>query len=464
MRRFACLFGVLLCLAFPGSARAQSVSDQKSRELEAKIEELQKKLDALSRAANDETRRALEELRAQIDALTREIETLRTGVPEKNAANAAGSAVPGLGPAASRVYRSDHGVSIGGYGEAIYQNFARRRQDGEPSTLSDRVDLLRAVFYFGYKFDDRFVFNSEVEYEHASTGEGSEEKGEVAVEFAYLDYLLGKNRKVGVRAGLVLVPMGFINELHEPPVFLGSNRPEVEQRILPSTWSELGVGVFGQSGPITWRAYVVNGLDASGFSAGQAIRGGRQEGSSALAENVAVTGRLDYVGLPGVVAGASGYAGGSGQGRDVDGRRLRARVCLFDLHAEWRWRGFQTRALFARGTVGDSARVNELSGLTGADSVPSVFSGAYAEAGYDVLFRRGGDASLVPFVRYERLRTQQRVPAGFSSDPANDLRLWTFGLQFRPIPQIVVKADYQDFDDRAKSSTDRWNVAIGWLF
>ncbi|MEP6769240.1 MAG: hypothetical protein ABJC61_11260, partial [Acidobacteriota bacterium] len=332
------------------------------------------------------------------------------------------------------------------------------------SDLSDRVDLLRAVFYFGYKFNDRFLFNSEVEYEHASTGEGSEEKGEVAVEFAYLDYLLGKKRATGIRAGLVLVPMGFVNELHEPPVFLGASRPEVEQRILPTTWSELGVGVFGQGGPLAYRGYVVNGLDAAGFSAGEAIRGGRQEGSNALAESVAVTGRVDYVGLPGVVAGASGYAGGSGQGREIEGRRLRGRVSLFDLHAEWRWRGVQTRALYARGTVGDAARINALSGLTGEGSVPEVFSGAYAEAGYDVLFRRGGDSSLVPFFRYERLRTQQRVPAGFERDPANDVRLWTFGLQFKPIPQIVLKADYQDFDDRARSSTDRWNVALGWLF
>ena len=465
MKRFACFVGVLLCLSSPAPLVAQPVSDQKAKELEAKIEELQKRVDALSRAASEETRRSLDELRAQIDALTRDIETLRTGVPEKKAQAAATSPpVPGLGPAASRVYRSDHGVSIGGYGEALYRNFAQSRDDGTPSGHSDRVDLLRAVFYFGYKFDDRFLFNSEVEYEHATTGEGGEQKGEVAVEFAYLDYLFGKNRSLGVRAGLVLIPMGFINELHEPPVFLGANRPEVEQRILPSTWSELGVGVFGQAGSFAYRAYVVNGLDAAGFSAGEPIRGGRQEGSSALAENAAVTARLDYVGLPGVVAGASGYAGGSGQGREVEGRPLRGRVSLFDFHAEWRWRGVQTRALFARGTIGDAARVNALSGLTGVESVPAVFSGGYAEAGYDLLFPRGGDASLVPFLRYERLSAQQSVPAGFSADPANDLRLWTFGVQFRPIPQIVVKADYQDYNDHARSATDRWNVALGWLF
>ena len=263
MKRVA-WFLFLTSIAF--GLRAQPDPDR-MRALESKLEELQKRLDALSGAADADVRRALDELRGQIDALTREIETLKSGVPEK-AATEGRPEVPGLGPAASRVYRSEHGVSIGGYGEALYQNFDRRRDDGAPSGESDRLDLLRAVFYFGYKFDDRFLFNSEIEYEHASTGEGSEEKGEVSVEFAYLDYLLGKKRSTGLRAGLVLIPVGFINELHEPPIFLGARRPELERRILPATWSEVGIGAFGQAGPVAWRGYVVNGLDASGFSAG----------------------------------------------------------------------------------------------------------------------------------------------------------------------------------------------------
>ena len=459
MKRVA-WFLFLTSIAF--GLRAQSDPDR-MRALESKLEELQKRLDALSGAADADVRRALDELRGQIDALTREIETLKSGVPEK-AATEGRPEVPGLGPAASRVYRSEHGVSIGGYGEALYQNFDRRRDDGAPSGESDRLDLLRAVFYFGYKFDDRFLFNSEIEYEHASTGEGSEEKGEVSVEFAYLDYMLGKKRSTGLRAGLVLIPVGFINELHEPPIFLGARRPELERRILPATWSEVGVGAFGQAGPVAWRGYVVNGLDASGFSAGEPLREGRGGGADALAEDFAVTGRVDYLGLPGAVAGVSGYSGGSGQGRRVDGRRLRGRVSLFDVHAEWRGRGFQARAIYTRATIGDADRIDVLNGLSGEESVPESFGGGYAEAGYDVLFHRGRTASLVPFVRFEKFDTQRRVPAGFASDRANDVRLWTFGVNYRPIPQVVLKADYQNFDDRARAATDQWNVALGWLF
>ncbi len=459
MKKIALGF-LLMSIAF--GLRSEQDPDR-MRALESKLEELQKRLDTLSGAADAELRRDLEELRRQIDAMTREMETLKSGVPEKTSAATEGS-VPGLGPAASKVYRSGHGVSIGGYGEVLYQNFDRRRDDGTPSGESDRLDLLRAVFYFGYKFDDRFLFNSEIEYEHASTGEGSEEKGEVSVEFAYLDYLLGKSRSTGLRAGLVLIPVGFLNELHEPPVFLGARRPELETRILPATWSEVGVGAFGQAGPVAWRGYVVNGLDASGFSGGEPLREGRGGGANALAEDFAVTGRIDYLGLPGAVAGVSGYSGGAGQGREVEGRRLRGRVSLFDVHAEWRGRGFQARALYTRGTIGDAGRIDLLNGLSGDESVPESFGGGYGEAGYDVLFHRGSTASLVPFVRFEKFDTQRRVPSGFSADPANDVRLWTFGVNYRPIPQVVLKADYQSFENEAHSATDQWNIAIGWLF
>jgi hypothetical protein len=463
-RRIGRILPLALFLAAT-SLEGQDPTDR-TRELEKKLKELQERVDAIAASADLETRRAIEQLRREMDALTKEMETLRSGVPEKRAETAApgANAPAGFGPAASKVYRSERGVSIGGYGEVLYENFATRRGDGTPSELRDRIDLLRAVFYFGYKFDDRFLFNSEVEYEHASTGEGSEEKGEVSVEFAYVDYLLGKKRATGLRAGLVLVPVGFVNELHEPPVFLGARRPEVESRILPTTWSELGAGVFGQAGPVSYRAYVVNGLDAAGFSGAEAIRGGRQAGSHALAESLAITGRLDYLGMPGLSAGVSGYWGGSGQGREVEGRRLSGRVSLFDAHAEWRWRGIATRALFARGSIEDAARINALNGLSGRASVPRVFAGGYVEAGYDLLSPRGGAAALVAFARYERFDTQLEVPGGFSRDPGNDVRLWTVGVSYRPIPQIVLKTDYQDFNDRAKASTDRWNIALGWLF
>jgi cell division protein FtsB len=451
---FLVLFFVL-ALSLRGEQQPDRV-----RDLEKKVEELERRLDSLSAGADEATRHQIEELRRQIDVLTREIENLKSAAPEKPAPSDSRGAF-GLGPAASKVYGSTRGVSIGGYGEVLYQNFDEEQDDGRPSGRTDTIDLARAVFYFGYKFDDRFLFNSEIEYEHATTGEGDEEKGEVSVEFAYLDYLI--RPELNLRAGLVLLPVGFLNELHEPPVFLGSRRPDVEDRILPTTWSELGIGAFGNAGPFSYRAYLVNGLDAAGFAGSEPLREGRQSGSNARAEDFAVTARLDFAGVPGLLVGASGYTGGSGQGREVDGRSLDARVTLLDAHAEWRWRGIQARALTARGSIGDAAQVNALNGLAGNDSVGRRFLGSYVEAGYDVLFGRGS-ASLVPFARWERYDTQDEVPRGFRADPANDVRLWTFGLQYRPIPQVVVKADYQDVRNAARTGVNRFNAALGWLF
>ena len=448
---------ILFLLSFAVALSAQQ--SDRVRELEKKVEELQQRLDRLSTGADEATRLQIEELRRQIDVLTREIENLKTAAPEKPApAGTRGQF--GLGPAAAKVYGLTRGVSIGGYGEALYQNFDDERDDGVPSDRTDTIDLARAVFYFGYKFDDHFLFNSEIEYEHGTTGEGAEEKGEVSVEFAYLDYLY--RPELNVRAGLVLIPLGFINELHEPPVFLGARRPDVERRIIPATWRELGVGVFGDAGPFAYRAYLVNGLDAAGFGPSSPLREGRQGGSNARAEDFAVTGRLDFTGVPGFLLGASGYTGNSAQGRRVFGRAFDARATLLDAHAEWRWRGFQARALAVRGTIDDAADVALLHASV-FEAPPSRFVGTYVEAGYDVLFGRGS-ASLVPFARWEQFDTQDEVPRGFAADPANDVRVWTFGLQYRPIPQVVLKTDYQDVRNEARTGVNQWNVALGWLF
>jgi hypothetical protein len=183
--------------------------------------------------------------------------------------------VLGFGPAASKVYKVRQGVSLGGYGEVLYENFASETQSDVPSGLTDQIDALRAIVYVGYKFSDKILFNSEVEFEHGSTEEG----GSVSVEFAYLDYRLSP--QVGVRAGLLLPPMGFLNEIHEPPAFLGALRPVTEQLIIPSTWRENGIGVFGGTESFNYRAYLINGLDATGFTAEEGLREGRQNGAEA---------------------------------------------------------------------------------------------------------------------------------------------------------------------------------------
>src|SRR5262249_28331206 len=130
----------------------------------------------------------LAEVERQIEVLAREIEELKLGEAAPPAAASSQTQVAhfGVGPAASKVYAAKTGVTIGGYGESLYQNFAAKNQSGEPSSQSDQATNLRAVVYLGYKFDDHFILNSELEYENAVVA--SDKNGEASVEFAYIDY------------------------------------------------------------------------------------------------------------------------------------------------------------------------------------------------------------------------------------------------------------------------------------
>ncbi len=393
------------------------------------------------------------EIERRLAILAAEIERLKLG----EAAVEADTSEHGYGPAASKVYRRGPGLSIGGYGELLYQHFDDRRDDGSPAGRSDQADLLRAVVYVGYKFNDRLLVNTEVEYEHANTDEG-----EVAVEFAYLDYL--HRPELNVRAGLLLLPMGFVNELHEPTVFLGTRRPDVERVILPTTWRENGFGLFGDVGPFTYRSYVVVGLKAEGFSAG-GLRGGRQEGAESTAEDFAWVGRLDYRGVPGLLLGGAAYLGDSGQDlRDVDGRSLGVGTRIFEGHVEWRWRGLELRALAARAELADVGRLNTALGLAGSGSIGERLTGFYLQAGYDVLAARGGERALIPYARWESFNTQDAVPTGFAANRENDIESLTLGLAFKPIERLILKLDVQNYDNGAGNAIDQVSLALGYVF
>lgn len=400
-------------------------------------------------AAQESDTTDVEQLRRQIEAITRELEQLRLGT---DVVAEADTGILGFGPAASKIYRTNRGVSLGGYGEFLYQRFANEREDGTSSGLADQLDALRAILYVGYKFDDRFLFNSEIEIEHGST----EEAGSVSLEFAFLEYRIA--RALGVRAGLLLPPMGFINELHEPPIFLGARRPETERRIIPSTWRENGIGLFGEAGAFSYRAYAISGFDASGFSSA-GLRGGRQNGSEALAADFGGVVRIDYEGVLGLTIGGSAYLGNSGQGAG-----FAARTLIAEGHAGYQAHGLRLRGLVAVATVDDAAQLNASLGLTGTASVGRRMVGWYTEGGYDLLRHAATRHELIPFLRVERLNTQDDVPAGFAADPATDRTLVTVGLAWKPIPRIALKSDYQFDRNRADTGVDHFNVALGYLF
>ena len=388
----------------------------------------------------------VEELERRIELLAEELERLRSGETAAEVTVDEARAL-GLAPSAAATYGIDSGVSIAGYGEMLYENYASDR--------TSQFDFLRAILYAGYRFNERFLFNSEIEVEHAR---------EIFVEFAYVDYLATES--VGLRAGMLLIPMGLVNEFHEPTVFIGAERPVTEKSIIPSTWRENGGGVYGAFGNVAFRAYVVNGLNGSAFSAG-GVRGGRQKGGKAKANDMAFTGRLDIAPTPGVFFGASFYTGGSGQGDIVvDDRNYGVRTSIFDLHAQAQVRGFDLRGLFAQASLDDTAMLNRVLGLEGKDGVAEKMRGGYVQFGYDLLSQApgAGGVGLTPYLRYEKVDTHTALAAGFTRDPGRNNTYTTFGIELKPIPNIVLKVDHMWVNNAVDSGVNQYNFHVGYAF
>jgi len=396
-------------------------------------------------------------LEHKTDVLSQEVEKLRTNltIPDEVQYKSA----YGLGPAASKVYQVGKGLSIGGYGEANYQATV-----GDEKAKNDNADFERMVLYAGYKFTDNILFNSELEFEHGSTEKG----GSVSVEFAALDFFI--NQKANVRAGMVLMPMGFVNLIHEPPFYFGNNRPEVERQILPSTWRDIGVGLFGEVLPnLTYTTYVVNGLNAANFTA-DGIRSGRQQGSQAKAEDLAFVGRLDYAPavVPGLSFGGSAYLGNSGQNQTFTNlttkaqQNINAFTQLYEGHVQWKYRGLEFRTLGSWGHIEDAGVLSAAKGQT----IGEENYGWYSEAGYDILPLLNPNTTqyLAPFFRYEQMDTIASAPIGFSDDETKNKKIYQFGLQYKPIPNVVIKADYRNFTAKKGSLPDDFNLGFGFIF
>jgi hypothetical protein len=454
------MIGMMLLLASLAWAESQ---EEKIKELEEKIERLEKQLAAATQ--NSETAQ-IEELRRQVAILAEEVEKLRSGESTELEADEAQEKTMGLGVSAASVYRKKQGPSIAGYGEMLYENFSSETDAGFASGETDQIDFLRAVVYLGYRFNDRFLFNSEIEFEHAKT-----EGGEVAVEFAYIDYLM--RNELSLRGGMVLIPMGIINEFHEPTQYIGTHRPLTETFIIPSTWRENGAGALGRAGMFYYRAYLIAGLNAAEFTSQQGLREGRQEGGNSKLDGApAFVGRLDVSPIQGLTLGTSLFAGDSGLfesseeekeriGEPQDDFNVPTRI--FEIHGEYKQKGVQLRGLYSHASLDHVAELNNELGFTGEDSVGDSMDGGYFEVSYDVLSGKSEQA-IIPYVRFEKINTQSSVPSGFLKDPANDQTLWTFGLEYKPIPNIVIKADYENFDNEANSGIDQFSVLLGYSF
>ncbi len=344
---------------------------------------------------------------------------------------------------------------ISGYME-MHLNAPVDRADGDPT-----LDFHRFVLLFSHSFSDRLRFVGELELEHAFV-EGLEEAGEVELEQAYIDVLLKPS--LNFRAGMVLVPVGIINERHEPPVFHGVERPFVDTVIVPTTWFDVGAGVHGRLGSsFAYRGYVMAPLDASEFSADEGLRGGIQKGSEANVRNAAVTGRLEFTRVRGLTVGLSGWRGDVG----FNLPRLDPRVGLFEIDARFRRSGFEARGQFARVFIGDAARLNDaLTLLVGVSpNIARQLQGYYLEASRLFPLRRWGH-EVAAFARFEDFDTQFRMPDGYEPIPDFNRRAFTVGAGYYLDPDVVLKFDYTHQSNAAtiRRAPRTINVGIGWWF
>lgn len=376
----------------------------------------------------------------KIDELQREIDRLKGDVSRLGAASAANA--------------GDEATSLFGYGEFNYNRF---RGDERGS----KADLRRFVFGLGHRFNERLTFNSEVELEHAVAS--AEDEGEIEIEQAYLDYRF--NDAVNVKGGLFLIPLGILNLTHEPPTYYGVERNDVETRIIPTTWRELGIGVHGLLGAsgFNYDAGVTTGFNAGKLDeADTGIRSGHQEGSQADARDLSLYGALNYQ-RPGLRVGGGLFTGNTGQNGQADPtlRGVAARLTLWDVHGQYSRAGWDLQALYARGTLGDAERVNAVTAPQGF-AAPKSLKGWYAQAAYHV-YRRG-DLDIAPFARVERIDIAQQEDAslGVLQDPNNHERVRTIGVNFYVHPQVVLKADLKRFS--ADHSRDSLNLGLGYMF
>jgi len=357
-------------------------------------------------------------------------------------------------------------TSIGGYGEIGYDHYLNA-----PGT--DQADLKRFVIFLSHTFDERWSLYSEVEWEHAVTS--FDDQGESEIEQAWLSYAFSGS--VQLKAGLFLMPIGLLNQSHEPPVFFGVERNEVETRIIPTTWREGGVSLYGSTASgFAWDLGLVTGFDLAKMDdAGYPLAASHQELQLAKASDLSGYGALNFQGVPGLRVGAGIFAGNTLQDNadhradpslpDFSG--LGGLLTLGDIHAHWQHDGWDLEGLYTLGAIQQAEQIDGRirsydSANTGAPHpyVPGEIYGWLVQAAYTVF--RHGECTVTPFARVEGYDAELRMPDGFVADPADADQVLTAGASFKPISTIVVKADYQWF--RKESTKERVNLGLGWMF
>lgn len=343
---------------------------------------------------------------------------------------------------------SERGLSIGGYGEITYNNLEGKSDPAE-------IDVQRLVILFAYKFDDRTSFVTEIEYEHVK---------EVYVEQAFINYVLADG--VNLRGGLMLVPMGIINEYHEPTTFNGVERPSLDSKIVPTTWREMGIGISGRinNASIRYQAYLMNGFLSYGESrklrGSDGLRKGRQKGAESVGSDANFAGRIEYYGLPKLKLGVSYYAGNT-QTTAPEMSNTQIGLSMFGLDYRYINGRLSSRGQFISASLKDTEAYN----LAGNKDLGSAMGGYYIEGAYNLL-PLDSRQKLDLFLRYEDFNTHQKTAGALIANDAFHRNETTFGLSYHLASGAVFKADYQSKGTAVEGSDaiGQFNIGLGVFF
>lgn len=367
---------------------------------------------------------------------------------------------------------------FGGYGEmaASFKDYGNNRfyggNNGNSKDNRNTISIPRFVLAFDYKFNSKWMLGAEIEFEAGGVGtayeiENSEngeyetevEKGgEVALEQFHITRLI--HPAFNVRAGHIIVPVGLTNAHHEPINFFGVYRPEGESTILPSTWHENGLEIFGSFGKgytgFDYQAMIVAGLNANGFDRNTWVAGGKQglfEVDNFTSPGYAF--RLDYKGVPGLRVGGSFYYcadAGSNSDKLQDYSTFKVPARIYTADAQYKNRYVTARANFVWGNLGNSLAVSsvntKLSNKSPYTRVTPVAKKAVSYAGevgvnLSAFFKSNKKVPVIyPFARYEYYNPQEKGETMQVMELRNKVSMWTAGLDWYALPNLVVKADY----------------------
>lgn len=328
------------------------------------------------------------------------------------------------------------GSSIGGYGELHY-NYSK--VDGEDAKKT--LDFHRFVMFFSHAWSEKWSFKAELELEHNFVQ--GEDKGELELEQAFVDYHY--SNAIGFRAGVVLVSAGLINEYHEPPTFLGVERPDYNKYIIPTTWFGNGAQFYGSYKGFDYLFGVMEGLNADKFSAKSGIRSGRLKGYKANAENLLYNLRVDYTGIQGLKVGCSYIY------NDATGTDMTNAINMFEVHAK-----YEAHNLILVGEFGN---------ISYDKGDVETSRGFYFDLGYNVADIMKVDWDVIPFVRYSDFNTAAATVTGGDSEEAYHKTKIMCGLSVKPVDQVVFKLDYAvNTVEKNDVDTKLFNIGVGYMF